>query len=96
LSQFRDAVWKNVTYGAIAAVVAAVYIIAEVSSGKGSVTNIVGFMMAAGNTYGLLLIILLMGSGLVNLPRKLWQLSDYSAEQMRYYLLGNNLVLYAG
>jgi hypothetical protein len=49
-------------------------------------------MMAAGNTYGLLLIILLMGSGLVNLPRRLWQMSDYSAEQTKYYLLGRQSI----
>lgn len=85
--KLRDAVLKNIKYTVIAAVVAVVYITVEVSSGKGSLSNVVGFMMAAGNTYGLLLIILLMGSGLVNLPRRLWQMSDYSAEQTKYYLL---------
>ena len=32
-----------------------------------------GFMMSAANIYGLILIILLLGYGIVEVPRKLWE-----------------------
>ncbi|CAN0145164.1 unnamed protein product, partial [Phaeothamnion confervicola] len=38
-------------------------------------TSLSGFLMAWSNTYGLLLIILLMGHGLVEVPRRLWRSS---------------------
>ena len=43
--------------------------------------------MAMGNTYGVLLIICLMGNGLVALPRRLWQLGNAEGELIRLYLL---------
>ena len=64
--------------GVLAFIFAIIFVIVEVTSGKGSVSNVVGFMMAAGNTYGLILIIILMGSGLVNVPRRLWYLPLHS------------------
>ena len=57
-----------------------------VASGNGSPTEVVSFMMAMGNTYGVLIIIFLMGNGLVGLPRRLWQIGDSEAELVRLYL----------
>jgi len=57
-----------------------------VASGNGSPMEVVSFMMAMGNTYGVLIIIFLMGNGLVGLPRRLWQIGDSEAELIRLYL----------
>ena len=38
--------------------------------------DVVGYMMAFGNTYGLVLIVLLLGHGLVDVPRSMWDASD--------------------
>ena len=67
-----DAVSRNLITGAVAGCFAIVYVIVMVYSGQGSLYHVIGFMMAAGNTYGILLIVLLMGHGLVALPRRLW------------------------
>jgi hypothetical protein len=57
-------------------------------STKGSKATIdfIAFMMAMGNTYGVILIILLMGNGLVALPRRLWQMANTECEINRLYL----------
>ncbi|CAM9441170.1 unnamed protein product, partial [Phaeothamnion confervicola] len=49
------------------------FIIYLLVSGKTHLTSLSGFLMAWGNTYGLMLIVLLLGHGLVEVPRKLWQ-----------------------
>lgn len=82
-----DSLSKNFLMGFIAAGSASLYIIIMVAAGEGSFENIVGFMMAAGNTYGILLITILMGNGLVSLPRRLWQMADYDTELIRLYIL---------
>ena len=66
--------------------VAIIYIVVNVATHSGTVSEVVGFMMACSNTYGVFLIIVLMGSGLVALPRRLWQLADYEAELQRLYI----------
>jgi len=43
--------------------------------GVATADTLSGFLMAWGNTYGLLLIVLLMGHGLVEVPRQLWLIS---------------------
>lgn len=63
-----------------------IYIIYMVASGNGSPTEVVSFMMAMGNTYGVLIIIFLMGNGLISLPRRLWQIGDSESELIRLYL----------
>ena len=47
------------------------YVIYLVSSGHGTVSQVLGFTMAMGNTYGVLLLSLLMGNGLVAIPLSL-------------------------
>lgn len=42
--------------------------------------------MAMSNTYGVVLIIIMMGNGLVSLPKRLWEMSDYEGELIRLYL----------
>jgi hypothetical protein len=42
--------------------------------------------MAMGNTYGVLLITVLLGSGLVGVPKRLWMMADDAGELMRMYI----------
>lgn len=63
-----------------------VYIIYMLASSGGSLNSIIGFVMAMGNTYGVLLIILLMGNGLVAVPRQLWRMGDTSKELLDMYI----------
>lgn len=42
-------------------------------------------MMALANTYGLLFIILLLGQGLIQVPRQLWETSFDDTELQRLY-----------
>lgn len=81
-----DALKKLFLAGVLCAAAAIIYIVVMVATHKGSPSEVVGFMMAMGNTYGVFIIIILMGSGLVALPRRLWQLSNYYAELQRLYI----------
>ncbi len=79
---------KKLLFAAIAALFAGiVYIVYMMSTSAGSFSQVLAFMMAMGNTYGVLLITVLMGSGLVSLPKRLWAMSDSQEELRRLYLL---------
>lgn len=62
------------------------YICYNVFAVGGSVSDVMSFLMAMGNTYGVLLITLLMGTGLVAIPKRLWLLGDVEGELNRLYL----------
>lgn len=68
-----------------------IYIVYMVSTSGGSFSQVLAFMMAMGNTYGVLLITVLMGSGLVSLPKRLWAMSDSQEELRRLYLLAGSI-----
>lgn len=61
------------------------------STSKGSFSQVLGFTMAMGNTYGVLLITVLMGSGLVGIPKRLWLMSDVEGELTRVYLIATTV-----
>jgi hypothetical protein len=61
-----------------------IYVLA--TKGSSGAVQFVGFMMAMGNTYGIVLIILLMGNGLIALPRRLWNMGNTEVELNRLYL----------
>lgn len=75
----------------IAAVLGVCYLLYMLifASENGSMTfsDIIAFTMAMGNTYGMLLLTVLLGSGLASLPKRLWQLSNPTFELNRLYLL---------
>jgi hypothetical protein len=54
----------------------------EEGTQQGKLVSFAGFCIAASNTFGLLLLTLLMGFGLVRLPRNLWLAAD-NAERLR-------------
>jgi hypothetical protein len=62
-----------------------IYMLATKGSAK--TVHFLAFMMAMGNTYGVVLIILLMGNGLVALPRRLWRKGDSKHELTRLYVM---------
>ena len=43
-----------------------------------------------GNTYGILLITVLMGNGLVGLPRRMWYYADTEGELNLLYMMVSN------
>jgi hypothetical protein len=44
-----------------------------------------------GNTYGILLITVLMGNGLVGLPRRMWYYADTEGELNLLYMMVNEI-----
>jgi hypothetical protein len=82
-----DALRKLLMTAVVALIGGFIYIIYMVSTSVGSFSQVLGFTMAMGNTYGVLLITVLMGSGLGGLPKRLWQMSNSPAELRRLYLL---------
>ena len=62
-----------------------IYLLATKGSTK--TFHFLAFMMAMGNTYGVVLIILLMGNGLVALPRRLWRMGNSTTELQRLYVM---------
>lgn len=81
-----DAVYRLLFAGLIAIVAGVIYIVYLVSTSGGTFAQVLGFVMAMGNTYGVLLITLLMGNGLVALPMHLWRLGDIERGLRELYL----------
>ena len=71
--RLRDATKSNFRYYAIATGIS-VFLIVVLSISEGEV-NVLPLLMAIGNTYGLLLICLLLGYGLVDVPRQMYRQS---------------------
>jgi hypothetical protein len=84
--QICDAVYRLLIAGVVALVAGLVYIVYLVSTSGAGLWQVVGFVMAMGNTYGVLLITLLMGNGLVALPMHLWRLGDIDRGLQELYL----------
>jgi hypothetical protein len=86
----KDAFRKLCLTGTAAIIAGVLYTVVMVSTRSGSFSEVIGFGMACSNTYGVFIIIFLMGSGLVALPRRLWQLADYEAELQRLFISVRN------
>jgi hypothetical protein len=84
LDKMRDAIRRNLLFYSSIGALGLVYIV--IASLKKNSTIGVGFLMALGNTYGILLLCFFMGNGLVGLPVRLWQMSDDEGELQRLYL----------
>ena len=87
----KDAIYRLLFTGAVAILAAIIYIIYMVSTSGGTFSEVIGFVMAMGNTYGVLLITLLMGNGLVALPMHLWRLGDVERGLQELYLSVSSL-----
>ena len=84
--QLKDAVVRNLFSIFLAACAGAIYVVYMTATSQASLSQVIAFLMAMGNTYGILLITVLMGNGLVALPRRIWQLGDTELELNRLYL----------
>lgn len=84
--QMKDAFMRLALAALLALAAGIFYIIYMVSTSGGSLYQVVGFMMAMGNTYGVLLITVLLGNGLVALPKRLWTMANIDGELQRLYM----------
>lgn len=83
-----EAIKSNIQTLLIEVALVIIFIVYMVSTkGSAATFHFIAFAMAMGNTYGVLLIILLMGNGLVSLPRRLWSMGNTEFEIERFYLL---------
>lgn len=85
--QLYDALLSNAISYALSFVFFVIFVIYMLTTNGGSTSALVGFMMAMANTYGLMIVIVLMGNGLVALPRRLWEMGSTSDELVRLYML---------
>eukprot|EP00752_Nemacystus_decipiens_P001283 g1277.t1 len=83
--RLRSAVRLNIKQYLVMALALVVFVVYLVVSGQTSAGSVSGFMMALANTYGLLFIILLLGQGLIQVPRQLWEASFNDKELQRLY-----------
>jgi hypothetical protein len=67
------------------------FVIYMLSTNGGSLDAVQGFMIAMANTYGLMIVIVLMGNGLVALPRRVWEMGNTSQELVRLYMLATSV-----
>mmetsp|Transcript_4197 Transcript_4197/g.7745 ORF Transcript_4197/g.7745 Transcript_4197/m.7745 type:complete len:741 (-) Transcript_4197:115-2337(-) len=93
---FRGKMWEavrsNLYFFAAALLVSVIFIVYMLAAhGSSSAVEFVGLMMAMGNTYGVLLIICLLGNGLVALPKRLWHMGQPQKEVERMYLLAHSV-----
>jgi hypothetical protein len=91
---FRDrlvsALRENIRFYLICAGLGVVIIIFALASNM-SPKDVLGFLIAYGNTYGMLLIILLLGNGLVALPRRLWEVRMFNSSSTMPRLANNSI-----
>ncbi len=84
--KLKDSIRVNLRYYALLFILLIVYMIFSLVSRHSSALNAWALLMAAGNTWGLLLLIMLAGSGTVALPRRLWDMADTDKTLRLLYL----------
>lgn len=77
---------KLICSGILAMIAGIIYLIYMFASGGGSFNKIISFTMAMSNTYGVIVITVLMGVGLVGIPKRLWMMADTESEMKRLYI----------
>ena len=85
--KFIDSLRRNIYYLLVTFALGVVFIVFMIISGiDGSVTDVVAFLMAMSNTYGVIIITVLLGSGLIAFPRLLWETGFPLSELSKLYL----------
>ncbi|KAJ2786888.1 hypothetical protein GGI15_001157 [Coemansia interrupta] len=79
-ARLRESAWSNLQFYGISGVVGLVLVGYVVLTRRIVGTDLVAFMMALANFWGLFLVITFMGFGLVSIPRKLWRQGDLVLE----------------
>ncbi|KAJ1730839.1 hypothetical protein LPJ61_002813 [Coemansia biformis] len=81
--RLRESIWSNVQFYGISGAIGLV-VVGYVAVTRGVFgADLVAFLMAAANFWGLFLVITFMGVGLVAIPRKLWRRGDLELELCR-------------
>ena len=89
--KLRDSLQKNIVFfGSIGGLLVAIGLYVIVGKGMG-LSDVTSLMMAIGNMYGILLLVVMMGAGVISLPRRLWQLSFPRAELTRLFYLASTV-----
>lgn len=83
-SRLKTAIWRHVRILLLLGAIGLVGVIYLLITGKMTITFLPAFGMALSNCWGLFLIILLLGYGLVAIPRTLWYRGD--CHKMLYYM----------
>jgi hypothetical protein len=76
-AKVRWSLRQNLLFMLFASALGAFGIFVLIASNRLSVDSLVGFAIAASNALGLCLVLLLLGYGLVELPRKIWRLGSW-------------------
>eukprot|EP00003_Mantamonas_plastica_P022724 TRINITY_DN3922_c0_g1_i3.p1 TRINITY_DN3922_c0_g1~~TRINITY_DN3922_c0_g1_i3.p1 ORF type:complete len:616 (+),score=161.65 TRINITY_DN3922_c0_g1_i3:283-2130(+) len=82
--RMKRAIRENVIFYAIAGVISLVFVIWVAIANNLTGEKFGGFIIAASNAWALLVLITMLGYGLVEVPRKLWNLSN-PLLMLRYY-----------
>ncbi|KAJ2008774.1 hypothetical protein GGI04_001006 [Coemansia thaxteri] len=78
--RLRESAWSNVQFYGVSGAVGLV-VVGYIAVSRGVFgADLVGFLMALANFWGLFLVITMMGFGLVSIPRKLWRRGDLEVE----------------
>ena len=84
-----DALRTNAKFYVVSGAVGVLVILIMMMAGGG--VSVIDFLMAAGNTYGLLLVVVLLGHGLVAVPKVYFAKADPARLVTRRYLLASTL-----
>mmetsp|Transcript_42536 Transcript_42536/g.96281 ORF Transcript_42536/g.96281 Transcript_42536/m.96281 type:complete len:622 (+) Transcript_42536:199-2064(+) len=76
MGRFKSALKVNLKFYCLTLVLGVVFGVYLMVSNNMTLSAVSDFAMLFGNTYGLLLVIALMGNGLVELPRAIWRFRD--------------------
>ncbi|KAJ1995617.1 hypothetical protein GGI25_005219 [Coemansia spiralis] len=78
--RLRESAWSNLQFYGISGIVGLVVIGYIALTRKYLGADLIAFLMALANFWGLFLVITFMGFGLVSIPRKLWRRGDLALE----------------
>jgi hypothetical protein len=83
--QLIDAFRKNLRYYAVVVAIGALFFVYKIVHGSSPIGTW-DFLMALGNTYGVLLLVVLAGNGMVMLPVRLWRVGDVDRALRTLYM----------
>ncbi|KAF9960370.1 hypothetical protein BGZ72_007175 [Mortierella alpina] len=81
MKKFRSAVRYNIIYQLIIGTIALIGLVGVIYA-QGT-SNLRAYVMALSNSWGLVLVVIFMGYGMVDVPRRLWHKGDNSRELKR-------------
>lgn len=86
LGRFKEAIMNQLKYWGVVALIGLLFLVYLLAVRGLTMMALLGFGQALGNVWGLTVLVVLMGYGLVEVPRGLWHKGD-RARKMLYYLM---------